>query len=105
MAGSDQLASTNTRPSANSVISTPRSKRLLVVDDESLIALMLSEQLVALGHSVIGPACTMSEALHLASVAQFDAALLDFEPAWCVCGSRRRKACPTPDSIHIHHGL
>jgi CheY-like chemotaxis protein len=69
MSDSDRLASTN--------ISTARPKRLFVVEDESLIALLLSEQLVALGHSVVGPACTMSEALHLASVAQFDAALLD----------------------------
>jgi CheY-like chemotaxis protein len=56
---------------------TPPSKRLLVVEDESLIALLIADQLVELGYTVVGPAFTISQALRLAQGASIDAALLD----------------------------
>src|SRR5580704_5752633 len=58
-------------------IATPPSKRLLVVEDECLIALMMADHLIELGYTVVGPAFTISEALHLARVGSIDAALLD----------------------------
>jgi CheY-like chemotaxis protein len=54
-----------------------RFKRVLVVEDESLLALMMLDQLVALGYAVVGPASTLSEALHMATTVSIDAALLD----------------------------
>jgi CheY-like chemotaxis protein len=56
-----------------------RARRLLVVEDECLIALNLVEQLAALGYLVIGPAITMAEARHLAAVAAFDVAVVDLK--------------------------
>ena len=56
-----------------------RARRLLVVEDECLIALNLVEQLAELGYVVIGPAFTMAEALHLAAVAAFDVAVVDLK--------------------------
>jgi CheY-like chemotaxis protein len=53
------------------------TKRVLVVEDEALIALMMADQLAELGYTVIGPAFNISEARRLASVASIDAALLD----------------------------
>jgi CheY-like chemotaxis protein len=50
---------------------------VLVVEDESLVALLMAEQLAELGYTVIGPAFTMSEARRLASLASIDAALVD----------------------------
>jgi CheY-like chemotaxis protein len=52
-------------------------KRVLVVEDESLLALLMAEHIVELGYLAVGPACTISEARHLATAASFECALLD----------------------------
>jgi CheY-like chemotaxis protein len=54
-----------------------RRSRLLIVEDENLIALMMADQIIELGYTAVGPACTMSEARHLAATASIDGALLD----------------------------
>src|SRR4030081_309661 len=54
-----------------------RARRLLVVEDERLIALNMVEQLAELGYAVVGPAFTIAEARHLAAVASIDAAVVD----------------------------
>ncbi len=51
--------------------------RILVVEDEFLLADHIAELLENNGHEVIGPAGTLDEAVALASRAQIDAALLD----------------------------
>lgn len=52
-------------------------KRILVVDDEPLIAMMLEDILDDLGCAVIGPALDVGEAEALAREAAIDAAILD----------------------------
>lgn len=42
--------------------------RVLVVEDQTVIALMLADELTDRGHEVVGPASTSHEALHLANV-------------------------------------
>src|SRR5258708_7329685 len=61
------------------IVTSPaaRSRRLLVVEDECLIALNMVEQLTELGYAVVGPAFTIAEARHLAAVAAIDAAVVD----------------------------
>jgi CheY-like chemotaxis protein len=54
-----------------------RPKRLLVVEDESLVALMMADQVVELGYTVVGPAFSLAEARQLAASASIDGALLD----------------------------
>lgn len=54
-----------------------RDKRILLVEDEALIAAMVSEMLSDLGATVVGPAGSVQNALALAQSANFDAALLD----------------------------
>jgi two-component SAPR family response regulator len=54
-----------------------RTRRLLIVEDECLIALNMVEQLTELGYAVVGPAFTIAEARHLAAVASIDAAVVD----------------------------
>lgn len=51
--------------------------RVLLVEDETLIAMMAEEMLMTLGASVVGPARTLDEAKELAQSANFDVALLD----------------------------
>jgi DNA-binding response OmpR family regulator len=51
--------------------------RILVVEDEALIALVLVEILAEGGHEVVGPAATMEQALALCEDAPPQLALLD----------------------------
>ncbi|WP_160936867.1 HWE histidine kinase domain-containing protein [Teichococcus coralli] len=55
-----------------------RPRRVLLAEDEPLVAMELETQLHALGFTVVGPAASLSEALRLASEeALLDAAVLD----------------------------
>ena len=51
--------------------------RVLVVDDEALIAMMLCDLLAEYGHETVGPAYSESQALDLVASARIDAAILD----------------------------
>jgi CheY-like chemotaxis protein len=51
--------------------------RVLLVEDEALVAMMIQETLTEFGFQVIGPASTASEALAAARERDFDAAVLD----------------------------
>jgi CheY-like chemotaxis protein len=53
-------------------------KRILLVEDEMLIAMMAEEMLSGMGAAVVGPCASVPEALALAAKADFDLALLDF---------------------------
>lgn len=52
-------------------------KRILLVEDEILVAAMVVDMLVGLGATVIGPATTLAKGLSLAETEEFDAAVLD----------------------------
>jgi DNA-binding response OmpR family regulator len=51
--------------------------RILVVEDESMIALYIAELLEDHGFKVVGPVATLSDAIDLASRQRLDGALLD----------------------------
>lgn len=51
--------------------------RVLVVDDEALIAMMLGDLLAEYGHEIVGPAHSETQALDLVSSSSIDAAILD----------------------------
>lgn len=52
--------------------------RILVVEDEPLLAMALEDNLAQLGHEVAGSAATVSQALSMLDEEQIDCALLDF---------------------------
>jgi CheY-like chemotaxis protein len=52
-------------------------KRVLVLEDEGLIAAMAEDMLLELGMVVVGPATTIERGLYLAENERLDAALLD----------------------------
>jgi two-component SAPR family response regulator len=52
-------------------------KRVLVVEDEALIAAMVEDMLVELGATVVGPASSIDQALVLVHSDDIDAAVLD----------------------------
>lgn len=51
--------------------------RVLIVEDEMLIALYIEETLKAFGCDVVGPIAGLKEAMNVAAVESFDAAMLD----------------------------
>jgi|SRR5271165_5213197 len=51
--------------------------RILVVDDEPMIAMLLEDWLIELGHEIVGPAHSASSALALLETASPDAAIVD----------------------------
>ncbi len=55
----------------------PEARRVLVVEDEALVAMMIQDFLTENGHAVIGPISRASEALLAAKEDDFDAAVLD----------------------------
>jgi CheY-like chemotaxis protein len=61
------------------VPSPPR--RILVVEDEAMVALQLKALLESLGHSLVGPAASLEQALALIQSDEIDAALLDLKLA------------------------
>jgi CheY-like chemotaxis protein len=54
-----------------------RGNRILVVEDEALVAIALCDMLRECGFEVVGPCSTVSEALNVISAAKFDGAVLD----------------------------
>jgi CheY-like chemotaxis protein len=55
--------------------------RVLVVEDEPMIAWMLEAEIQGLGHEVVGIAATASQALELARATQPDMAIMDIRLA------------------------
>jgi CheY-like chemotaxis protein len=54
-----------------------KGKRILVVEDEALIAVMVEDMLTDMGSVVVGPAATIEQALELARSKAIDGAVLD----------------------------
>jgi DNA-binding response OmpR family regulator len=52
-------------------------KRILVVEDEALIAELVADMLLDLGARVVGPAYSLKKAMELATVEEIDGAVLD----------------------------
>jgi len=50
-------------------------KRVLVVEDEALISMLLEDELLEAGAEVVGPACSVKEALELIDQATTDGGL------------------------------
>jgi CheY-like chemotaxis protein len=51
--------------------------RVLVVEDEALVALLLETMLTELGHGVVGPVARLGKALEMAQREELDIAILD----------------------------
>ena len=56
---------------------TLSSLKVLVVEDEALVSMLVEDMLTDLGCAIVGPAAEIEEALRLAGSADIDAALLD----------------------------
>jgi CheY-like chemotaxis protein len=71
---SEALTSDRRHPTND--ISAP-ARRVLVVEDETAIAILIERRLQQLGYVVVGPVSKLKDALLLAASGGFDAAVLD----------------------------
>lgn len=62
-------------------LAKPAAKRVLIVEDEVLLALHLEDLLTELGHEVVGQATRIEMAMELARDTDFDFAVLDINVA------------------------
>ena len=81
-----QLAAADTHvPAGDALLPPPQDAspshmpRVMVVEDEPLIALQIAQSLSELGCEIVGPAASVGEALELVTAASFDVALLDID--------------------------
>jgi DNA-binding response OmpR family regulator len=58
-------------------LNPPGPRRVLVVEDDALIAMLMEDMLVELGFEVVGPANRLHGALALAQAEDFELAILD----------------------------
>jgi CheY-like chemotaxis protein len=58
-------------------MSVSGGKRILLVEDEPIVAIALQDMIEELGHEVVGPAFHLTRALELAEIETIDAAILD----------------------------
>jgi len=56
-------------------------KRILIVEDEMLVAMLIEDTIADLGHEVVGPAMRLEAALETAAKDDFDFAILDINLA------------------------
>jgi DNA-binding response OmpR family regulator len=55
--------------------------KILIVEDEMLVAMFIEDAITDLGHQVVGPAMRLDKALAAARCEQFDFAILDINLA------------------------
>ena len=72
--------------------------RLLLVEDEAMIAMMAEDMIEGLGHSIVRTAATLADALDACANMEFDAALLDVnlngDSSMAVAAALKARNCP-----------
>jgi CheY-like chemotaxis protein len=83
-------------PAEGDPTATPRAARILVVEDDALLAMELAATLEGAGHRVVGPAHSVPEAFaRVRGDAPIDAALLDVD-------LRGETVAPVADALAAH---
>lgn len=72
--------------------------RVLVVEDEMLVSMLLEDMLADFGCDIVGPAASIAEALPLATDAQIDVAVLDMnlggQPVFPIADALKARGVP-----------
>jgi two-component sensor histidine kinase/DNA-binding response OmpR family regulator len=98
-ASSSDIAQAAAAQRDNNLVQLPSGtlKRVLLAEDEAMIGMMMRDILVDYGLFVVGPCCTVSEALE-AAAGEFDCAILDFnlggEPIYPVATALAKRKVP-----------
>ena len=85
-------------PAGERTVTDQSGKRILVVEEEAIIALIEDDTLTEAGCAVVGPARTFEEARRLIATEQIDAAVVDGTiggvPAYELADALRRRNIP-----------
>jgi CheY-like chemotaxis protein len=76
-------------------MSETRHRRILIVEDELLIAMLVEQMVEDLGYAVVGPALTVEEALSLIEREPIDCAVLDMNLGQGVSST------PIAEALHL----
>ena len=72
--------------------------RILVVEDEAMVAMLIEDILDELGYATVGPAARVAEALQILDSEAIDGALLDVnllgETSYDIADALARRGCP-----------
>ncbi len=72
--------------------------RVLVVEDEMMVSMLIEDMLADLGCTIVGPASRLDEAMRLATEAELDCAVLDVniggQPIFPLADVLREKGAP-----------
>jgi len=72
--------------------------RVLVVEDEMMVSMLIEDMLADMGCQVVGPASRLDEAIELAKQSAIDCAVLDVnlggQPIFPLADILREKGCP-----------
>ncbi len=75
--GQPSAVSSAQKPSNLVQLGTGTRKRIMLVEDEALVGMMMRDMLVDLGYFVVGPFCSVAEARNALDGQSFDCAILD----------------------------
>ena len=79
-------------------MSVSTGRRILLVEDEAVIAFAVEDMLLDLGFEVVGPAFRLEDAIDLAASATMDAAILDVnlndQRSYAVADELKRRGVP-----------
>jgi DNA-binding NtrC family response regulator len=73
------------------------NRRVLLVEDEMLVAWLIEHMLADLGCAVIGPASSVNQALAMIDAEAIDAAVLDLD-----LNLNGQMSCPVADALAAH---
>src|ERR1700755_3506408 len=72
--------------------------RVLVVEDEMMVSMLIEDMLSDMGCQVVGPASRLDEAIELSKTAEIDCAVLDVnlggQPIFPLADLLRERGCP-----------
>ena len=72
--------------------------RVLVVEDEMMVSMLIEDMLSDMGCAVVGPASRLDEAIELAKASEIDCAVLDVnlggQPIFPLADLLRERGCP-----------
>src|SRR5512140_3995081 len=72
--------------------------RVLVVEDEMMVSMLIEDMLSDMGCTVVGPASRLDEAIALAKASEIDCAVLDVnlggQPIFPLADLLRERGCP-----------
>lgn len=78
--------------------SSSRGLRLLVIEDEAMVAFLIEDMLVEMGHEIGAVASRMQQALDLARTGTFDFAIIDVnldgQPSYPIADVLRERGIP-----------